>query len=308
MRAYKLVIGDNKIVIESSPENPQGCHIQFNIQQFYEGETVNADVTVYNIAPYYFTANPVLVGQKIQLYAGMVDSPIMKKIGGTVSYGLIASGYISYVIPEWNGQTTALSILFQPAKTNGTETIGYPLQVKKGEDIRTKFSDIFSKVTDGSENIDLGQNPIISPAKADHMVYFLSDLDRFLKNLDLGRLYRAKDRYILSTLSNNNSPIKLKPGDFVFQPSMKDLATIVLTTQMRTDIQLGDIVNLPQNVYVGMVSIGVDTLALNNLFKGKTVFSMFSGNWQIIEIWQRGASRDPQARSWITELHGIKAS
>ena len=74
MRKYDLTISDptnGKKLLEFGvgSQNPQGPELQFNIQQFSAGQTVNNTITLFNIHPFYFNENQNLYGKRITINA-----------------------------------------------------------------------------------------------------------------------------------------------------------------------------------------------------------------------------------------------
>jgi len=305
MRKYQIIIGNKELVLDYSSDNPSGPQIQFNIQQFSVSQTVNAEITLYNIAPYYFSMNQYLIGKQIQLFAGVEDTPITRMVGYSGQYGLIAAGFISAVIPEWNGNDTSLSIIFMPQPVIAS-AVPYLLKVNKGQDIRSLFIDAYKAITGNAENIDLGTTPILSTTSYQQKIDNVSDIALTLQQQHGITLNQTKAGFQVNTVVGKN--INLVPGDFVTQPSALNISQVALTLQLRADVQIGDYVKLPSNVYVGITVLdSIRVQSQLNAFQNKNVFLLFSGLYLISKIWQLGDSHNPNPEAWATILHGVRA-
>ena len=312
MRKFQLVIGnknekDPQLIIDYSPSNPQGCQVQFNIQQSNAGNTVNAEITVCNISPYYFTMNQNLFGKPVWLYAGMADSPLLRKIGYSGTYGLIAQGYISRVIPEWNGSTSVISITFQPFLINNTgNNTPYELYVQAGQDIRQKYKNIYKLIGGDIQTLNMGNAPIKCIQSYTGLVYTVADMSVLLQNQHGLTLQQTSNGFIISSIIGKT--IKLVPGDFLMQPSLVDFRRISITLMMRSDIQMGDIVTLPPEIYVGITALDSNAnggyVTDSSEFQKKTIFSLFHGSYFITDVWQLGDSRNTEAQAWATIIQG----
>lgn len=305
MRKYQLIIGNKELVLDYSSDNQSGPQIQFNIQQYTASQTVNAEITLFNIAPYYYTMNQVLINKQIQLYAGMEENPITRAIGYSGEYGLIAAGYISAVIPEWNGNDSVITLIFQSQPTIEPEPT-FLLNIIKGQDIRGQIRSAYKAITGNATNINLGNDPIISQTNYQEEIYSVSDIDLVMQREHGVGLNQNKQGFQINTLGGKT--IKLVPGDFVTQPSALNVAQVAFTLQMRSDIQVGDKVKLPKEVYVGITALdNIRVQAGVGAFQNKNVFLLFSGTYEIVKIWQLGDSRNNDAQAWTTILHGVRS-
>ena len=309
MRKYHLVIGDNELVLDYSSDNPNGPQILFDIQQFTASETVNAEIILMNISHYYFTMNVPLLGKKISLSAGMEDSPILRKIGYSGKYGLIAQGFISRVIPDWNGVDTAISVTFQPfpIKTDGNNILypGYELSVPICDDIRPYYKKIYKQISSNSNNLNMGPDKIKCITAYTQQIYTVAGMSSLLSaqhNLTLGQ---TGNGFILSNVIG--LPINLVPGDFLVQPSLVEYQKIAITLQLRSDIKMNDIVVLPKEIFVGITNLDKGLFTTGIDFQGKSIFNLFHGNYRVIGVWQRGDVNNPEAQAWSTTIQGVLA-
>lgn len=309
MRKYKLIIGDNELTIEYSSFRVDAPQLQFNIQQFDASRTANPFIVIHNISQYYFSMLPTWINKKILLYAGMEDSPILRKIGCTVNYGLIASGYISGVVPDWNGVETVLSIIFLPTPIIDPEKQGVLMHINKGQDIRNVYLSAYNNLTNGANNLNMGKTPILSETDYDIRLFTVADLNYALTTQTNGTYHLIQNNigFVINGLKGKT--INLKPGDFVTQPSAMDSQTVAITLMMRSDIQINDIVNLPQNIYVGLNNIApteIQKYSSIDIFKKKNIFLLFSGDYYVNSVWQIGDSRNPDAQAWATIIQGTR--
>ncbi len=104
MRYYRLSIANDQIVIEQNAKNPVAPCVQFNIQTYNTSEAINAEITIYNLPLFVFGQYQKFYNKKIELRAGITSTPLNTLIGiEPPKENLILSGYISAVIPDWNG-------------------------------------------------------------------------------------------------------------------------------------------------------------------------------------------------------------
>ena len=317
MRKYELYIGEStdqggQLILDCSPDNPQGCQIDFDIQQYAASLTVNASITIYNISPYYFSMNTRLINRSIYLYAGMQDTPILQRLGYTGQYGLIASGYITRVIPEWNGNDTTITITFQPFTTPAaleTNTTPYELSIISGENIIPKYKAIYKSIGGNEKNLLMGNNPILCTSSYNQKISNISDLNNTLSAQHNGlKLNKTANGYIINTLLNKS--VKLAPGDFLMQPAITAIngqafGGIAMTLILRSDIIMNDIITLPQEVFVGITSLDKGAFTTGDLFQGKTIFSLFHGDYKVTSVWQLGDSRSTDPQGWATIVEGV---
>ncbi len=325
MRKYQIIIDnpDNGKVLfnfgsfnvnDPTKLNPEAPNIQFNIQQFQAKLTTNNSITLFNIHPYYFSMNQFLYGMRVRLYAGMEITPMTAKLkyGGT--YGMITDGYITAAIPEWNGKDTQLTIIIQPY--NPSKKKPYVFDVKIGDAMVPKIIEAYSAIAGTIINFDTGNESFVSTTEYDAIVRSMSDIDKLITEQHEYNLMQTQSGYKLSpaasltniTISSTSQIIALQEGDFIFQPSLVNLAEVAITLMMRSDIRIGDVVTIPQDIWVGLSALDVvrNADSLIEMFKGKTLFSMFSGSFKINKVWQIGDARNIDPQAWVTIVNGIK--
>jgi len=320
MRRYEITIDDpntKKTLLNfgCSSQNPQGPEIQFNIQLYQSGATVNDTITMFNIQPFYFNENQNLYGKHITLSAGFDLTPLTKKIGYSGIYGQIIDGYITNAITEWKGRDTQLALIvnpYFPGKAGPSL-----MSVKIGDLLLPKIAQAVTGLTGNAGLLELGNIPktLTSKENYQHIVSSAAGLDNMLQathgitlaKKDVG--FTLFDPSSLMTATSQKT-VYLKEGDFICQPSLMPgtTAEVAITLMMRSDIKLYDYVVIPQDIYIGMSALDVvaDANGLNDMFKGKTVFSMFSGTYRVNSIWQLGDVKSPDAMAWATTLQGTK--
>lgn len=241
----------------------------------------------------------------------MQDSPILQRIGYTGKYGLIASGYITRVIPDWNGNDTIITFTFQPFlipdSLDNVNTTPYELSVVTGENVIPKYKAIYKSIGGNERNLNMGTTPIVCTNSYNQKIYNVADLSNTLKAQHNGvTLNKMTNGYILSSLLNKT--IKLSAGDFLMQPSLVKFGTIALTLQMRADIIINDVITLPQEIFVGITALEKDTPTTGTIFQQKTIFSLFHGDYTVTGVWQLGDSRNTDPQAWATILECVTKS
>ena len=320
-RKYELEISDfstNEVLLSFglSSDNPSGPEIQFNIQQLPGNVQVNNTITIFNVHPYYFNENQNLYGKRISLKAGMENTPLIQKIGYSGAYGTILEGWITNMIPEWNGRDTQFATIVQ--NYNPGNAIPSVITMHIGDPVLPKIKAAFQNLTGNVGLLDMGNVPqaLTSKSNYQHKIKNIASLDNLLQGVHGLTIIQKQSGFTLysplSPAAPTQKTVYLKAGDFICQPSLIDGKTyteVALTLIMRSDINVNDFVVIPQDIWVGISALDVvaDARALIDMFKGKSVFSMFSGKYKVNSIWQLGdaKNRDPQA--WATTLHATKA-
>jgi len=151
--------------------------------------------------------------------------------------------------------------------------------------------------------LDMGNVPqtLTSKSNYQHKIKNIASLDNLLQGVHGLTIIQKQSGFTLysplSPAAPTQKTVYLKAGDFICQPSLIDGKTyteVALTLIMRSDINVNDFVVIPQEIWVGISALDVvaDARALIDMFKGKSVFSMFSGKYKVNSIWQLGDAKN----------------
>lgn len=317
MRYYKLTI-DGKTLCQQSLTNPTGLNVQFNIQTYDRGRTANSEITVYNPPLWMFGEYMKLYDKKIQLFAGVANTPLTQIIGMTPpKQDLITTGYIGSVLPQINEADQQMTfVITQEPMKNRTDargdTVGYQFRLSAQADAITAIKVALNKIAPEMpvKSVVSGSPKIPAPCQA--TVFTPADISSLIATWGL-TLQCSSDGYVINDLWNPafGKLVILKKQDLLCQPSPLGVSSMAITTYLRGDIQLGDRIEMPSDVFVGVSNLsgvitdssGIDAF-LNS--RQKNLYTMFSGRWRVNAIWHVGDLRNTDPQSWSTHMEVVR--
>lgn len=327
MRWYSISINEGEIELSQNKSNPNGPAIQFSIQKYDAGSAINSEITIYNLPLYVFGEYQKLYNKKFELKAGMQETPLTRKIGINVeTEQLIAVGYISAVIPDWNGTDTQFTFILQPSPSIGynesgqldeeTTPGGYQFNLESGVNPIPQIKQAINEITNSKATIVNRITSIQTTSPCYTPVFTIPSLCSVLKTMGIS-LYQNAEGYILNLLDSTTygKIINLKSTDFISQPSALTIATISCSLILRGDIRLLDVFKLPTDIFLGISNLTSSgardyrSSADTTLKKGiGNPFLFFSGYYQVVKIWNVGDSRNTNPLSWTTIVEAVKYS
>lgn len=323
MRYYRILI-DEKELCSQSLENPTGLQIQFDIKTADEGSTANSQVSVYNPPLWMFGEYNKLYNKKLKLFAGLSETPITQMIGIVPpKQDLITSGYIAGIFPDWNGSNMQMTFILNQsppylAATDGRIDLAsapgaYQFNLQKGVSPDKQIRECLDAVAPGVPFVSRVSD-FLTPSTCETPIYQVGNLASLLASWGL-RLMMGGEGYIMDGRENPSfgQRVQLKKTDFLTQPSALDISTIAITTFLRGDIRMGDLVTMPEKFFVGISQIGdslQNSTGLEDWLKatGKNVFSMFSGSYLVNKIWHVGDLRNTDVQAWATHMEVVRYS
>lgn len=325
MRWYEISINDGEIKLYKNKSNPNGPAIQFSIQQYDAGSAINQEVTIYNLPLYLFGQYQNLYNMKFELQAGMQETPITRKLGINTETGqMISVGYISAIIPDWNGNDTQFTFILQSSPIHGYDESGnldlestpggYQFNIEEGSNPIPQIKAALDKITNSKSPLVNRVTSITLSSPCYSPVFTVPDLCRVLQTMGMN-LYQSSEGYILDTITSitYGKIVLLKSTDFISQPSALNLSTISCTLILRGDIKVLDVFQLPQDIFIGISSLTTsgarDYRSSNDTKLKKTInntWLFFSGYYQVTKIWHIGDSRNTNPQSWSTVIEAVK--
>jgi hypothetical protein len=237
----------------------------------------------------------------IEIYAGMRQGLPLARYGIP---GLIARGYIQQAFGNWIGTEMTLDIHF----TSDAVQKKSPYIVfswKKGTDlseaIRKAIEPAYPKP---KYKVDINiTEKIVLTEDADAVFFSLTEFAMYIRNITIAFIRVSKKDWNYSgvKMAMLDNTIKVfdtsssKPKDIEFfsligQPTWLSTNKISLTTVLRSDIQVGDIVKLPPGQYITTIES----------FPAARDTTVIQGTFQVMETRYAGRFRNPNAQAWIS--------
>lgn len=321
MRYYRLLL-DGQELCGQNAKNPTGLEIQFNIQTMNEGDTANSEITVYNPPLWMFGEYMTLYNKKIELFAGVTATPISNLIGiEPAKQDLIVAGFIGAVFPDWNGADQQMTFILNQSPqyaSNSDGTVdftkspgGYQFRTKVNDVAADSIKEALAQVAPGVPLVDRTNGATVKiPCTAP--VFTVTALASVVSAWGLILMYSGQG-YILNTRAAPayGQEIKLKKQDFLCQPSALGVSEMAITTFLRGDIRMGDLIEMPADMFVGVTNLSgeiANSTGLDAYLKttGRNLFTLFSGKWLVNKIWHVGDLRNTDVQSWATHFNVVK--
>lgn len=305
--------------------DPGALDIQFQITQtslttFEEGGG-DAAITIRGVDISTINQASNLVGKTVSLQAGMgkglpLSNPkqigeilrgtVRGSVGNWVGTDLSLTLYVAnYVIPP-DHQATQIAPELHPHDATQPPVDNYQFHCTQGGDLVTAVRTALSHVNPTYKIIIDEKGPIPCSENGFGMYRTFKDLC-----VAIGRFwYQQTGNEILITAQGDAfrvmnqarqlHPIPIRFEELIGQPSWNGPVDISFTCPMRGDIQVGDIVQLPNvgsNAYGVIGGSGTDALYVP---KSR---SLFSGNFYVGRITHLGQFRSPDGQQWATTFH-----
>lgn len=301
MRWYNLYI-DDKLYCSNSSDNPNGIHIEYNFIMYEMRFTPMTTILLYNASYSFLGSNSGLIGKKIALEVGMDGYlPTITKS----QRGLIFQGKILNSLTQTQGVepvTMLMCDLYEP-----TTKIEQALQIKKGGKVADAIAPIMDKL-----KVDFTVSPevqqLTAPRTNGIKIDTLSGLTNFLYNA-YKIVCKSTQNGLLFAIEGEatGKNVVLQDKDFLKQPELNELE-MYFTLQARADITLGDTVEIKNAYDITAVNStylrsGVESLGISGIGE---INKLIVGKYEIFEIRQLGASRNPDAMAWSTTIRGVR--
>lgn len=234
-------------------------------------------------------------GATFELTAGMSKG---LPLANPEQAGVIASGSVFQAFGNWQGEQMTLDLSVQGVINYANN---YAFKWSKGE----KLSEMLKRVIEKNHSgyivrIAINENLILSADETG----FYSTLPRFAQYVrrvsksiitdpdynGVGISIRDKN-IIVQDGSSKKNPVKISFIDLVGQPTWLNFGTIQFKSVLRSDLHVGDIVQLPESLYK------LSSKSNQGFKKDKTAFN---GVFMITQVRHIVSSRQPDANSWCT--------
>lgn len=243
--------------------------------------------------------------KSITVYGGMQQGLPLASAQATQS-GLLVQGIIFAAFGNWQGVNLTLDFVIN---ANGGSTPSTPVNLVHYWAQGTQLSTAI-KSTLGAAfplyNIDVKISDQLVLPYDDHGVYQdLSQYSTYINGVSksiLGGSYGgviitantgAQTIRVTDNSKNPTNVTKINGNDLIGQITWLSVNEIQFTTVMRSDLQIGDTVSLPQYVYAqARTSSSSDSQARNAL--------TFTGKFGVSRVQHFGNSRDPDGMAWVS--------
>ncbi|WP_456059389.1 hypothetical protein [Brachyspira pilosicoli] len=335
-----------KIVLEQNMDRSKtfdNIHIEFDIQQLVDNEEKEvfdtATIFLYNVNRYWHNENAqkIINNAKIVLYAGTKASPIHYHQGlidykegscyaftdADITLRPIYQGYVKNAYPDMDGINTVLKLNLANESFNEEITGLVQFNIKNGEEWRPsvkKFLEEIIKKEGLSLTTEIGEpskgslerakcntnpiniNGIFRPSSKNGV-----SLAAYVKKAFNEIIYKDGNVIYIGQNKNivNKPPVVIRDKNLIGQPQMTGLKTISFSVPMTSKFRVLQKIKLELESFVSINQMfyGEGDLGYNPLNRAD---KMFKGEYQIIQIWHKGQSRNPNAESWCTTIEAVE--
>ncbi|WP_336194985.1 hypothetical protein [Hafnia paralvei] len=309
--------------------NPGNLMIEFDIQRFGESTPKGEScITIWGISPQDMQqARQDMFGMKIKMWVGMSKGlPLAKP----AQQGLILEGTIWQVLGNWQGTELRMDLIVTASAVSDVipaplAPINLTLPWNKGVKLSVALTQCFQNM--GGEyrfSISISDR-LINNFDSSMFCGSLTELATKLKNLSKniikendysgveisvvnGREIRVFDNDFANHQDKNSkksasyrskNPTQIVFTDLVGQPTWVQYGTITIPCVMRSDIQVGDYIRMPEKLRP-MVQASSYSQFRDD--------SAFTGDFLVSSVRLLGNSRQSDANSWVTVLEAHPAT
>ncbi len=263
-----------------------------------------------------YSPNQALVGWHLDLYAGMSPHglPLSTPEAGQPAPGLIAAGDVLESFGNWVGTDMKLSFLVIPS---GLSQNPFTFFWGAGQPIADAIANMLNLARpDLTQKIVVNSNLIGPPHGILHTSDSLHGIAHFLKDQTRGPNYGMAPGYpgvslyiqngvcVATDFSSpfNANAIKLSEESFIGQPMWIGNDIMAMNLVMRSDIQVGDEVDMPKNF--GQTPGFVTTLANINNYAYNFKLA-FTGKFIVTAMRHLGEFRGTSGQDWMTVVEAV---
>jgi hypothetical protein len=291
--------------------DPNALLVEFDFLSFNNAEsgTDGATITIHGVGFSNITQAQKFTGRNVQVRAGMSGGLPLED---PTQAGIILSGQIVQAWANWVGTEMDLNFLVFPSKNNyrtpGQFVVnwlaGTPLQAALTVTLKTAFPGL-TPIFNLSQPYILGRNVV-------HTCRTLQELAPLIKSTTASPGFAGVN---VSTPINNTivvsdnlnvtgqaQPKQIKYTDLIGQPTWIGSASMMVTTVMRADIQVGSLLIMPFGPggpgQVTLTNVGVNPgqLQPSNI----NYATAFQGQFSVTAVRHVGNSRDTGPTAWVS--------
>lgn len=257
-------------------------------------------ITVYGIALQDLAQAQQFAGMTLELKAGMkAGLPLVNP----AQAGTILKGTIFQSFGNWEGVNQTLDFVVIP----GVFTLDNPgnllLDWSEGEELSDALRQTFAVAYPGVPVVMSISSDLVQSHDEPHICATLDQFAQMVGDLTEGvfdnrvNIALQAGKLVVYDNTYRPAPVQLNFNDFIGQPTWIAVNTIQVKTVARADLQIGQIVKMPQGLQNAPGFVTTTSNAFSSTIKYKTTFQ---DNFIVQELRQVGNFRSSDASQWAT--------
>ena len=298
---------DGFVVSQLNELSAEAIRISFNLQATTQVTIPNSIIKLHTLPAEFFLQNLNWVGKQVQLYGGLLDSPLTRLTSiKTPMQQLLLMGYIHQIVANPNEKrNNSLQLIINPSmpktqvSTTSENDKGYLLSIKKGDDLKAKFMEAVSQIYPLAK-VETQGAPVITQFEENLIFNGIEEVQKRAMQSKI-QIFVTSDGYVITDVGKipaSTTIIDFGLSDFLEQPSLIADKKISITSFLRADIKPQCIINIKPNLFYN------NTLGLKALGTKPSLF--LTGQWRVVNVWHIGDSRGADASAWQTSIEAVK--
>ena len=322
MRAYLIRITSTDLVRAAGPGdvlalytsfNPDGTtngaalQVEFDIPAYAYGDPAgNAYVKIsgVNFSDIQQAAN--LNGADILIYGGMAKG---LPLANPQQAGVLLKGSVFQCFGNWQGNQASLELMVTAKAGTNDAPVNLAYVWRKGTTLQSAVTQALQIAFPGAVVTGSWSSSLVYTEDQPFSYKTLAQLAKWVA--DTSHVINPDPAYIGAQIAPTPNGFNLYDGtalpvakeisflDLIGQPTWLDAGTMQFKTVLRADLNVGDLVKMPQGTNV------INTVNSFARFRNTTAFQ---GEFQIRNIRHLGNSRQPSADSWCTVIDTYSAT
>ena len=303
--------------------NPGSLMVEFDLLRFGESTPKGqSSITVWGISPQEMQqARQDMFGMTIKMWVGMSKG---LPLANPLQSGLVLEGTIWQVLGNWQGTELRMDLIVTAGAVSSVNPaplapINLTVPWNKGIKLSVALTQCFQNLGGGYRFSISISDRLINNFDSDMFCGSLGELATKLKSLSKriikdsnysgveitmvnGKEIRVFDNDFASHQDQDSkksaayrskNPIQIEFKDLIGQPTWVQFGTVSIPCVMRSDIQVGDYIRMPQKLRPMIQASSYSQFRDD---------SAFTGDFLVSSVRLLGNSRQPDANSWVTVL------
>ena len=303
--------------------NPGGLMVEFDLLRFGESTPKGqSSITVWGISPQEMQqARQDMFGMTIKMWVGMSKG---LPLANPLQSGLVLEGTVWQVLGNWQGTELRMDLIVTAGAVSSVNPaplapINLTVPWNKGIKLSVALTQCFQNLGGGYRFSISISDRLINNFDSDMFCGSLGELATKLKSLSKriikdsnysgveitmvsGKEIRVFDNDFASHQDQDSkksatyrskNPIQIEFKDLIGQPTWVQFGTVSIPCVMRSDIQVGDYIRMPQKLRPMIQASSYSQFRDD---------SAFTGDFLVSSVRLLGNSRQPDANSWVTVL------
>lgn len=250
-------------------------------------------------------------GQTLTLKAGMLGGLPLETPSQA---GLITQGFIFQSFGNWIGTDMTLDFVVLPSVNTRSNPGNYTLNWQKGKSLQSALQNTLTGLIKPRGGTALPVSIHISGSYVNnhHVVHTAKTLEGLaaivhtLTQYDTnGPVHITIQRGTVFVFDSTYqpAPVQIQFNDLIGQPTWVNVNTMQIKTVLRSDLQIGSIIQMPQGYQNEPGFVTVTQSALPSSLRYK---STFTRQFQVIQVRQIGNFRSSDSGEWATLFNCIE--